>query len=102
MSTTQTATDVRTFQVDISDKQIDDLRRRIESTRWPTKELVDDPSQGIQLATLKAIADYWVSQYDFDRIADRLNALNQCMTEIDGLDIHFIHVRSEHEGALPL
>ena len=102
MSTVETATEVRPFQVEISDEQIADLRRRIESTRWPTKELVDDPSQGIQLATLKAIADYWVSEYEFDRIAVRLNALPQYTTEIDGLDIHFIHVRSDHEGALPL
>src|SRR5262245_15767628 len=102
MSTVETGTEVRPFQVEISDEQIADLRRRIESTRWPTKELVDDPSQGIQLATLKAIADYWVSEYDFDRVAERLNALPQYTTEIDGLDIHFIHVRSGHEGALPL
>jgi pimeloyl-ACP methyl ester carboxylesterase len=103
MSTTVgTTTEIRPFQVEISDEQIDDLRRRIEATRWPTRELVDDPSQGIQLATLKAIADYWTSEYDFGRLAQRLNSLPQYTTEIDGLDIHFIHVRSEHEGALPL
>jgi pimeloyl-ACP methyl ester carboxylesterase len=103
MSTTvETTTEIRPFQVEISDEQIDDLRRRIEATRWPTRELVDDPSQGIQLATLKAIADYWTSEYDFGRLAQRLNSLPQYTTEIDGLDIHFIHVRSEHEGALPL
>jgi pimeloyl-ACP methyl ester carboxylesterase len=103
MSTTvETTTEIRPFQVEISDEQIVDLRRRIEATRWPTKEIVDDPSQGIQLATLKAIADYWTSEYDFGRLAQRLNSLQQYTTEIDGLDIHFIHARSEHEGALPL
>jgi pimeloyl-ACP methyl ester carboxylesterase len=101
-STIQTGTDIRSFQVEIPEEQIDDLRRRIEATRWPTRELVDDPSQGIQLATLKAIADYWTSEYDFGRLARRLNSLPQYTTEIDGLDIHFIHIRSEHEGALPL
>ncbi len=100
MSTTvETATD---FRVDIPDEQIDDLRRRIKATRWPTKELVDDRSQGVQLATLKALADYWASDYDFGRIAERLNALPQFTTEIDGVEIHFIHVRSQHEDALPL
>jgi pimeloyl-ACP methyl ester carboxylesterase len=103
MSTTvETTTEIRPFQVEISDEQIDDLRRRIEATRWPTRELVDDLSQGIQLATLKAIADYWTGEYDFGRLAQRLNSVPQYTTEIDRLDIHFIHVRSEHEGALPL
>ena len=83
-------------------KRLDDLRRRIEATRWPSKELVDDRSQGVQLATLKALADYWASEYDFGRVAERLNALPQFVTEIDGIDVHFIHVRSEHEDALPL
>jgi pimeloyl-ACP methyl ester carboxylesterase len=100
MSTTvETATD---FRVDIPDEQIDDLRRRIKATRWPTKELVDDRSQGVQLATLKALADYWTSDYDFGRIEERLNALPQFTTEIDGVEIHFIHVRSQHDDALPL
>jgi pimeloyl-ACP methyl ester carboxylesterase len=103
MSTTvQTATEIRPFQVEIPEEKIDDLRRRIEATRWPSKELVDDASQGIQLATLKALADYWATEYDFGRLADRLNALPQYTTEIDGLDIHFIHVESHHEDALPL
>ena len=95
----ETATD---FRVDFSKEQIDDLRRRIEATRWPTKELVDDRSQGVQLAALKALADYWTNEYDFGRIAERLNALPQFTTEIDGVEIHFIHVRSQHEDALPL
>jgi pimeloyl-ACP methyl ester carboxylesterase len=103
MSTSvQTAIDIRSFHVEISDEQINDLRRRIESTRWPTHELVDDRSQGVQLATLGALADYWKSGYDLGRIEARLNALPQFTTEIDGVDVHFIHVRSQHEDALPL
>jgi pimeloyl-ACP methyl ester carboxylesterase len=103
MSTTvETATDVRPFRVAIAEEQIDDLRRRIAATRWPSKELVDDRSQGVQLATLRALAEYWTGEYDFDRVAARLNALPQFTTEIDGLEIHFIHVRSQHEDALPL
>jgi len=101
-ATVETATEIRPFTLEISKEEIDDLRRRIEATRWPTKELVDDASQGIQLATLKALADYWATEYDFGRLAERLNALPQYTTEIDGLDIHFIHVESEHEDALPL
>src|SRR5262245_45725427 len=102
MSGTATTTDIRTFQAEISDEQIAELRLRIEATRWPSKELVDDRSQGVQLATLKALAQYWVTDYDFGRVAERLNALPQFTTEIDGLEIYFIHVRSEHEDALPL
>jgi pimeloyl-ACP methyl ester carboxylesterase len=98
----QTAVDIRSFHFEISDEQIDDLRRRIEATRWPTQELVDDRSQGVQLATLRALADYWKSGYDLGRIEARLNALPQFTTEIDGVDVHFIHVRSRHEDALPL
>jgi pimeloyl-ACP methyl ester carboxylesterase len=103
MSTTaETATDIRPFHVELGEEQIDDLRRRIAATRWPSKELVDDRSQGVQLATLKALADYWANGYDMGRVAERLNALPQFVTEIDGIDVHFIHVRSEHEDALPL
>jgi pimeloyl-ACP methyl ester carboxylesterase len=96
------ATEIRPFQIDIPDDKIDDLRRRIEATRWPSKELVEDRSQGVQLATLKALADYWASEYDFGRVAERLNAVPQFTTEIDGVEIHFIHVRSQHDDALPL
>src|ERR1043166_838629 len=96
------ATEIRPFQIDIPDDKIDDLRRRIEATRWPSKELVEDRSQGVQLATLKALADYWASEYDFGRVAERLNALPQFTTEIDGVEIHFIHARSQHDDALPL
>src|ERR671930_514369 len=103
MSTTvDTATDIRTFSVDIADEQIDDLRRRIAATRWPSKELVRDRSQGVQLATIQQLVRYWAEDYDFGRIDARLNALPQFTTEIDGVEIHFIHVRSKHEDAMPL
>jgi len=91
---------MRQFHVDISDKEVADLRERIASTRWPSKEI--DPSQGVELATLQELARYWATDYDFGRLPSRLNSLPQFMTEIDGLDIHFIHVRSRHENALPL
>jgi pimeloyl-ACP methyl ester carboxylesterase len=103
MSTTvDTATGIRSFQVEIPEEQIDDLRRRIAATRWPTKELVGDRSQGVQLVTLQELARYWTSEYDWRRCEARLNALPQFTTEIDGVEIHFIHVRSPHEDALPL
>jgi pimeloyl-ACP methyl ester carboxylesterase len=98
----ESATGVRPFHTEVSGETIDDLRQRITAMRWPTKELVDDRSQGVQLGALKALADYWTSEYDFDRVAERLNALPQFTTEIDGVDVHFIHVRSSHDGALPL
>ena len=102
MATVETATEIRTFEVAFPKEQIDDLRRRVAATRWPTKELVADRSQGVQLATVKALADYWTTTYDFGRLEQRLNAVPQFMTEIDGVDIHFIHVRSQHDDALPL
>jgi pimeloyl-ACP methyl ester carboxylesterase len=101
-STVETGTEIQPFDVEIPEAQIDELRRRIEATRWPGNELVDDWSQGVQLALLRELARYWVEDYDFGRIEGRLNALPQFTTEIDGLDIHFIHVRSQHEEALPL
>ena len=97
-----TTTDIRTFRIDIADEQIDDLRRRIAATRWPSKELVEDRSQGVQLATTKELARYWTEDYDFGRVAARLNALPQFTTTIDGVEIHFLHVKSRHEHALPL
>src|ERR1044071_3256918 len=97
-----TTTTIRSFRIDIADEQIDDLRRRIAATRWPSNELVEDRSQGVQLATIQELARYWVEDYDFNRIEARLNALPQFTTEIDGVEIHFIHVRSKHEDALPL
>ena len=103
MSTSvDTTTEIRSFQIEIPEEQIDDLRRRIEATRLPSKELVEDRSQGVQLATTRALADYWANEYDFGRMELRLNALPQFTTEIDGVEIHFIHVRSRHENALPL
>jgi pimeloyl-ACP methyl ester carboxylesterase len=102
MSVTTEATAIRPFHLEIPDEQLDDLRRRIEATRWPTKELVDDRSQGVQLATMKELARYWTTEYDWRKCEARLNALPQFTTEIDGGDIHFIHVKSPHEDAMPL
>ena len=95
-------TEVRPFRVDVPEGELEELRRRIDATRWPTKELVADRSQGVQLAALQELARYWTSDYDWRRCEARLNALPQFTTEIDGLDIHFIHVKSAHENALPL
>ena len=103
MSTTvDTATEVRTFQVEVPKEQIDDLRRRIAATRLPSKELVEDRSQGVQLATIKELARYWAEDYDMGRVEERLNTLPQFTTQIDGVEVHFIHVKSQHEDALPL
>jgi pimeloyl-ACP methyl ester carboxylesterase len=101
-STVQTRIDVDSFQLEIPDDALGDLRRRIEATRWPSKELVGDRSQGVQLATVQALARYWTTDYDWRRVEAKLNALPQFKTEIDGVDIHFIHVSSKHENALPL
>jgi pimeloyl-ACP methyl ester carboxylesterase len=95
-------TTVRPFRVDVPEEDLVELRRRIAATRWPEKETVADQSQGVQLATMQALAQYWETEYDFGRLEARLNALPQFITEIDGLDIHFIHVKSPHEHALPL
>jgi pimeloyl-ACP methyl ester carboxylesterase len=97
-----TRTEVRSFQVDIPEANIDDLRRRIAATRWPSKELVGDRSQGVQLATLQELARYWTTHYDWRKAEAKLNALPQFKTKIDGVEIHFIHVTSKHENALPL
>jgi pimeloyl-ACP methyl ester carboxylesterase len=103
MSTTiETASEIRPFSVEIPQEKIDDLRRRTEATRLPSKELVDDRSQGVQLATIHELARYWATDYDFGRVEARLDALPQFTTEIDGVEIHFIHVRSQHDNALPL
>ena len=95
-------TEIRPFQVDVPDEMLDDLRRRIGEMRWPSKELVADRSQGVQLATLQELARYWENDYDWRRCEERLNALPQFKTKIDGVDVHFIHVKSRHENALPL
>ena len=101
-STTATGAEIRSFQTDISQQRLDDLHGRVVGTRLPSRELVEDRSQGVQLATIRAIAAYWTTQYDWHRAEAKLNALDQFVTEIDGVDIHFIHVRSRHEQALPL
>jgi pimeloyl-ACP methyl ester carboxylesterase len=93
---------VRPFRVDVSQEAIDDLRRRIAAAKWPEKETVADHSQGVQLATIQKLARYWATDYDWRKVEAKLNALPQFTTTIDGLDIHFIHVRSKHENALPL
>jgi pimeloyl-ACP methyl ester carboxylesterase len=93
---------VRPFHVDIPEEALEDLRRRIADTQWPEKETVADESQGVQLATIQELARYWATDYDWRKCEAKLNALPQFITEIDGLDIHFIHVRSNHENALPL
>ena len=96
-------TAIRPFQVvNVPDAELTELRRRINATRWPERETVSDQSQGVQLATTQALARYWATDYDWRKIEAKLKALPHFMTEIDGLDIHFIHVRSKHENALPL
>ncbi len=101
-STVDTATEIEPFHVEIPEEQIDDLLRRIAATRWPSKELVPDRSQGVQLETLQELARYWETDYDWRKAEARLNALPQFTTQIDGVAIHFIHVKSRHENALPL
>jgi hypothetical protein len=96
------ATAIRPFEVGIADRALEDLRRRIAATRWPSRELVADRSQGVQLATLQELARYWTSDYDLRRVEARLNALPQFTTTIDGVDIHFLHIKSPHQDALPL
>jgi pimeloyl-ACP methyl ester carboxylesterase len=93
---------IRPFRIDIPDAALADLRARIKATRWPDKETVADDSQGVPLATMQELARYWSTEYDWRKVEARLNALPQFITEIDGVDIHFIHVRSKHEDALPL
>jgi len=103
MSTTvETATEIRPFHVEIPDEALEDLRRRIAATNWPEKETVADQSQGVPLALMQELARYWATEYDWRTCEAALNALPQFITEIDGLDIHFIHVRLQHEDALPL
>ncbi len=96
------STAIRPFRVDVPEEQLVELRRRIKATRWPEKETVADPSQGVQLATTQKLAHYWATEYDWRKCEARLKALPHFITEIDGLDIHFIHVRSKHENALPV
>src|ERR671933_2862576 len=100
--TTMTEIAIRPFQFHASDEALADLRRRIKATKWPERETVTDASQGVQLATMRKLARHWETNHDWRKVEARLNALPQFMTEIDGLDIHFIHVRSKHENAMPL
>jgi len=102
MSAVETVTEVRPFHVDIPEEALDDLRRRIAATNWPEKETVGDQSQGVPLAMIQTLARYWMTDYDWRTVEANLNALPQFITEIDGLDIHFIHIRSQHQDALPL
>jgi pimeloyl-ACP methyl ester carboxylesterase len=102
MAPVETGTEIRPFQIDIPKEALEGLRRRIEATRLPSKELVEDRSQGVQLATIQELVTYWATEYDWRKAEARLNALPQFTTEIDGVNIHFIHVRSRHENALPL
>jgi pimeloyl-ACP methyl ester carboxylesterase len=95
-------TAIRPFHVNVPEEELTELRRRINATKWPDRETVTDQSQGVQLATVQALARYWATEYDWRKCQARLNALPQFITEIDGLDIHFIHVRSNHDNALPL
>src|SRR5436309_10334441 len=99
---TSDAAPVRPFRVEFSDAELTDLRRRINATRWPERETVTDDSQGVPIALMQALARYWGSDYDWRKCEATLNGLPQFITEIDGLDIHFMHVRSQHEDALPL
>jgi len=102
VETTAGKTAIRPFTIEIPEADLEDLRARIAATRWPEKEPVDDLSQGVPLATLQTIARYWHDEYDWRKCEARLNAVPQFVTEIDGLDIHFVHVRSKHEDALPI
>src|SRR5579864_8483617 len=93
---------IRPFHVNVPEADLTELRKRINATKWPERETVTDATQGVQLATIQALARYWATEYDWRKVEAKLNALPQFITEIDGLDIHFIHVRSKHEDALPL
>jgi hypothetical protein len=95
-------TAIEPFTIDIPESQLEDLRARLAATRWPEKETVEDDSQGVPLALMQDLARYWATEYDWRKCEARLNALPNFTTEIDGLDIHFVHVRSKHEDALPI
>src|ERR671925_153345 len=102
MSTTEIAAAVRAFEIGFDESELAEMRRRISATRWPERETVADDSQGVPLAAMQELARYWARDYDWRKCEARLNALPNFITDIDGLDIHFIHVRSQHEDALPL
>lgn len=94
--------EIRPFKAHFTDAELQDMKRRINATRWPDQELVKDQSQGVQLATMRKLADYWATKYDWRKMEARLNSLPQFVTKIDGVDIHFIHVRSKEKNALPI
>jgi len=96
------STAIRPFQIHFPDSDLVDLRRRVEATRWPERETVGDDTQGVRLAVMQSLARYWAKDYDWRKVEGRINALPNFITNIDGLDIHFIHVRSQHENALPI
>jgi pimeloyl-ACP methyl ester carboxylesterase len=100
--TSSGGTAIRPFRANFLDSELAELRRRISATRWPERETVPDESQGVQLGTIQALARHWATEYDWRKVEAKLNSLPNFITEIDGLDIHFIHVRSKHENALPL
>ena len=102
MAAVESATEIRPFAVEVPEGALDDLRQRLAATRWPERELVGDQTQGVQLDTMEALVTYWGSEYDMGRYETRLNAFPQFVTEIDGTDIHFIHVKSQHDDALPV
>src|SRR4051812_48337744 len=102
MAATSQAAPVRPFTIEFPDADLEELRARLAATRWPERENVEDASQGVQLATFQAIAGYWLKEYDWRRCEARLNAVPQFIADIDGVDIHFVYVRSKHEDALPL
>ena len=93
---------LRSFHANVPEADLTEMLQRIKATKWPERETVPDASQGVQLATMQALARYWATEYDWRKVEAKLNALPQYITEIDGLDVHFIHVRSKHENALPL
>ena len=101
-STVETTTEIRSFHVDVPEAELAELRRRIAATRWPEKETVTDQSQGVPLAMTQDLAGYWATDYDWRKCEEKLNALSHYVTEIDGLDIHFVHARSDHDDALPI
>ncbi|MGN9906944.1 epoxide hydrolase family protein [Phytohabitans sp. LJ34] len=102
MSATTTSSGIRPFRIEVPQEELDELRVRVKAARWPERETVPDQSQGVQLQTIQELARYWASDYDWRDVEERLNALPQFITNIDGLDIHFVHVRSPHENALPI
>src|SRR5258706_6533381 len=95
-------TAIRPFQFNFPDAELTDLRKRITATKWPERELVMDASQGVQIATMQKLAQYWANSHDWRKCEAKINAVPNFITEIDGLDIHFIHVRSKHESAMPM